>query len=140
MARTLQSLGIRRAVVASGRIADGADAPWLDELSTLGVNKVAEFTENQWFARSPIELNHFSFQPASLGDLTGGDRVTNGRIVRAVLQGDERGPKRDAVLLNAAAALYVAGRAPSPGAGWDLAAELIDGGQAFAKLRELTST
>jgi anthranilate phosphoribosyltransferase len=57
-------------------------------------------------------------------------------VVR-LLNGEERGPKRDAVLLNAAAALFVAGRARSLSEGWDLAAETVDKGSALAKLREL---
>jgi anthranilate phosphoribosyltransferase len=55
------------------------------------------------------------------------------------LRGDERGPKRDAVLLNAAAGLFVASRARTLSEGWDLAAGLIDGGHAAKKLAELAS-
>ena len=76
-------------------------------------------------------------QPATLADLLGGDRAANAEIVRRILHGDERGPKRDAVLLNAGAALFVGGRVRSMSAGWELAAETIDGGQAQAKLRDL---
>jgi anthranilate phosphoribosyltransferase len=54
-----------------------------------------------------------------------------------LLEGRERGPKRDAVLLNAGAALFVAGKVKSLGEGWDLAAELIDSGKAQAKLQSL---
>ena len=53
------------------------------------------------------------------------------------MRGEERGPKRDAVLLNAAAALFVAGKTKSLAEGWDLAAETIDSGKAEAKLAEL---
>ena len=63
---------------------------------------------------------------------------TNARIVREILSGKERGPKRDAVLLNAAAALFVAGKTKSLAAGWELAGETIDGGLANGKLAELT--
>jgi anthranilate phosphoribosyltransferase len=58
--------------------------------------------------------------------------------VRRLLHGEERGPKRDAVLLNAAAALFVAGRTRTMAEGWELAADVIDGGLALKKLAELT--
>ena len=71
--------------------------------------------------------------------LRGGDRETNAEIIRRIFRGDERGPKRDAVLLNAAAALFVANRVRSLIEGWDLAVELIDGGKALGKLAALAS-
>ena len=58
--------------------------------------------------------------------------------MRRVLAGDERGPKRDAVLLNAGAALFVAGKVKSITEGWELAANLIDGGRATAQLKALS--
>jgi anthranilate phosphoribosyltransferase len=76
-------------------------------------------------------------QPAKLGDLLGSDRQANAEIVRHILHGEERGPKRDAVLLNAGAALFVAGSVRSISDGWELAAQVIDSGKAGAKLREL---
>jgi anthranilate phosphoribosyltransferase len=78
-------------------------------------------------------------QPASLKDLAGGDRAVNARIVRQILGGEERGPKRDAVLLNSGAALFVSGRVKAISEGWELAAELIDSGQALSKLRALST-
>jgi anthranilate phosphoribosyltransferase len=76
-------------------------------------------------------------QPATLADLAGSDRAANALIVRALLNGQDRGPRRDAVLLNAAAALFVGGRARALADGWDLAAEVIDSGRAREKLEEL---
>ena len=61
------------------------------------------------------------------------------RIIRSILKGEERGPKRDAVLLNAAAALFVANRVRSMTEGWDLAAEIIDSGAAWRKFEQLRS-
>jgi anthranilate phosphoribosyltransferase len=61
----------------------------------------------------------------------------NAAIIRRILCGEERGPKRDAVLLNAAAALFVAGKTKSLVAGWELAVEIIDSGKAAGKLAEL---
>jgi anthranilate phosphoribosyltransferase len=86
---------------------------------------------------SVLSLDGFSLQPAALADLSGGDRTANARTVWRLLRNEERGPRRDAVLLNAAAALFVAGRTKSIVAGWDLAAELIDSGKAGVKLTEI---
>ena len=66
-----------------------------------------------------------------------GDSVENAGIIRAILGGTERGPKRDAVLLNAGHALFVAEKTNSALEGWELAAEVIDGGKARTKLGEL---
>ena len=133
MARALQALGARRAMVVSG---EGAGRH-LDEFSTLGPNHVAEFYQERGFAKSVMTLENFPLQPAALEDLRGGDKLVNAEIIRAILQGRERGPKRDAVLLNASAALFVASRVKSLSEGWDLAAETIDGGKTAAKLAEL---
>jgi anthranilate phosphoribosyltransferase len=80
---------------------------------------------------------NFPIQPATLADLAGGNRQDNADIIRRVLQGQDRGPKRDATLLNAAAALFVAEKCRSLADGWELAAELIDSGKAWAKLQAL---
>jgi anthranilate phosphoribosyltransferase len=133
MARALQSLGTRRGMVVCGQ----ADGNHLDEFSTIGANHVAEFYQERGFAISVLSPEQFPLQPAVLADLLGGDKNQNAEIVRRILAGDERGPKRDAVLLNAGAALFVAGKTKSLAEGWTLAAETIDGGQAKAKLAEL---
>jgi len=146
LAQVLQSLGVRRAMVVCGavqvRAAKDTNSPnpaaFLDELSTLGENTIAEFYQENGFNASILTLEQFPLQSAMIEDLLGSDRQTCAEIVRRVLSGEERGPKRDAVLLNAAAALMVAGRARSLAAGWDLAAGLIDSGQASAKLGELS--
>jgi anthranilate phosphoribosyltransferase len=131
----LQSLGVRRGMVVCGKVsAEGA----LDELSTLGDNTIAEFYQERGFASSVMSPEQFQLQPAALADLLGGDRAANAAIIRRLLRGDERGPKRDAVLLNAAAALFVAGLTRSLAAGWDVAAGVIDSGGANAKLKELS--
>jgi anthranilate phosphoribosyltransferase len=145
LAQVLQSLGSRRAMVVSGEVqgpksklqSPGISAQYLDELSTLGENTVAEFYQERGFASSALDPHHFPLQPATLADLAGGDREINAEIIRRILRGDDRGPKRDAVLLNAAAGLFVAGRARSLSEGWTLAGEIIDGGQAAKKLTEL---
>ncbi len=155
IARVLQSLGVQRGMVVSGRVefkvqgpkskvqspaAAGGDAGeplYTDELSTLGENTVAEFYHDRGFAVSVMDVAGFPLQPASLDDLRGGDRAANAEIVRRLLHGEDRGPRRDAVLLNAGAALFVAGKTKSLTAGWELAADLIDSGQTRAKLEAL---
>ena len=140
MARVLQSLGVRRGLVVSGRVAvEGAEEAWLDEFSTLGGNCIAEFYQDRGFATSTLDLENFPLQPAALADLAGGNREANAQIIHAILAGTERGPKRDAVLLNSAAALFVAGRTRSLTEGWDVAAELLDSDAAQKKLKELAS-
>jgi len=135
IARVLQSLGVRRGIVVCGRVG-GAQ---LDELSTLGDNTIAEFYQDRGFSTSVMSPANFPLQPASLADLAGGDRKTNAEIVRRLVRGEERGPKRDAILLNSAAALFVANRTKSLTDGWELAVELIDSGRAKAKLEELVA-
>jgi len=144
LARVLQSLGVRRAMVVCGTISnprpqtlDSRPGIFLDELSTLGENTIAEFFQERGFTVSTTAPEQFPLQSAGLSDLIGGDKNQNAEIVRRILAGDERGPKRDAVLLNAGAALFIAGKTKSHAEGWVLAAETIDGGQAKAKLAEL---
>ncbi|MCW5550943.1 MAG: anthranilate phosphoribosyltransferase [Verrucomicrobiae bacterium] len=144
LARVLQSLGLRRAMVVCGEV-PGANfqaaggAANLDEFSTLGHTKVAEFYQERGFTVSMFDPGQFPLQPATLSDLRGGDKVANAEIIRRIVRGEDRGPKREAVLLNASAALLVAGRVRSITEGWELAAQTIDGGKAEAKLRELTT-
>ncbi|HEX3716334.1 MAG TPA: anthranilate phosphoribosyltransferase [Verrucomicrobiae bacterium] len=138
IATVLQSLEVRRGMVVSGAVPTGGDETRnLDELSTLGENTVVEFHHPCALAASSLFPENFPIQPAALSDLAGGDRETNAEIVRRVLRGEERGPKRDSVLLNAAAALFVAEKSRSLAEGWERAAEVIDSGRAFAKLEAL---
>jgi anthranilate phosphoribosyltransferase len=144
IARVLQSLGVRRAMVVCGTVNAAVPKPqgpaaYLDELSTLGDNTIAEFYQERGFATSSLDPSQFPLQPVKLDNLLGSDRDANAAIVRRILHGDDRGPKRDAVLLNAGAALFVASRARSIGEGWELAAEVIDSGKAQAKLEELSA-
>jgi anthranilate phosphoribosyltransferase len=134
LAHVLQSLGVRRAMVVCGKV---SAAGFLDELSTLGENRIAEFYQERGFTVSTTLPDQFPLQPATLADLLGGDKNANAKIVREILCGQERGPKRDSVLLNAAAALFVAGKTKSLAEGWDLAGETIDSGRANEKLAEL---
>jgi anthranilate phosphoribosyltransferase len=138
LAQVLQSLGVRRAMVVCGKIESKIAAEiFLDELSILGENVVAEFYQPRGFNSSILSLENFPLQPAVLEDLLGGDKFQNAEITRRILRGDERGPKRDAVLLNAGAALFIAGKTKSLAAGWEMAGETINSGKAKLKLAEL---
>ncbi|MCX6895068.1 MAG: anthranilate phosphoribosyltransferase [Verrucomicrobia bacterium] len=142
MARVLQALGGRRGMVVCGKAESRNEkaetGSFLDEVSTLGVTSIAEFYHERGFSVSTLAPEQFPLQPATLADLRGGDKAANAEIIRRILRGDERGPKRDAVLLNAAAALFVAGKTKSLGEGWELAAATIDGGAAAKKLADLS--
>ncbi len=131
IAKVLQSLGARRGMVVCGCI-EKADC-FLDELSTLGETTVAEFYDDERLFKSVVNIR----SGGTIQDLTGGDRNANAKIIREILAGKDRGPKREAVLLNSAAALLVSGKAKDIGEGWQLAAELIDSGKAYAKLEAL---
>jgi anthranilate phosphoribosyltransferase len=135
LASVVQMLGVQRGMVVSGKVGEA----WLDELSTLGENTVAEFYHDRGFAASVISPGHFPVQPAVLADLAGGDRKANAEIVRRLLRNEDRGPKRDAVLLNAGAALFVADKTKSVSEGWELAEEILISGRAKTKLKELTA-
>lgn len=146
IARVLQSLGLRRAMVVCGSAGEQPAEPapaarpagrCLDELSTLGETTIAEFYQDRALSVSALAPALFPLQPATLADLAGQDRQANALILRRLLAGEDRGPKRDALLLNAGAALFVAGKAQSIIEGWDQAAELIDSGLAKGKLNEL---
>lgn len=139
LARVLQSLGVRRAMVVCGTVQspESGVQSAIDELSTLGENTVAEFYQERGFAASTLSPEQFPLQRATLADLVGGDRQANAEIIRRLFRGEERGPKRDAVLLNSTAALFVAGKTKSLAEGWDLAGRIIDCGHANAKLEEL---
>lgn len=128
MAEVLRALGAEHAFVVHG--ADG-----LDELSTTGPNKVSQLHNGkvETFQLDPRELG---LHKAKLSDLAGGDVETNVGITKSLLQG-EKGPKRDIVLLNAAAALIVGGKARDFKEGLKLAAEAIDSGNALSKLKQL---
>ena len=135
LARVLRALGVRRGMVVSGKVG-GA---FLDEFSILGDNTIAEFYHERGFATSIMGVSEFPLNSATLSDLTGGDRKANAVVVKELLGGKDRGAKRDAVLLNTAAALFVANKAPSFMAGWEMAAEVIDSGSAMEKLEELVN-
>ncbi len=128
IAEALVGLGSVRALVVSAE--DG-----LDELSIASRTRVIEVADggtSEWFA----EPGQFGIAPAPLEAVAGGSPAENAATVRAVLAG-ELGPPRDLTLLNAAAAIYVAGLAPDLEQGAARAAEAIDSGAAAAVLERL---
>lgn len=145
IARVLQSIGVQRGMVVSGAVPKERQAPdttadaWLDELSTMGDTTIAEFYQDHALHVSELAANDFGLGPVQLGDLAGDNPETNARIVREILGARERGPRREAVLLNAAAALLVAGLVKSLIEGWERAEQIIDQGAASSKLDELVS-
>jgi len=123
MARALQSLGLRRAMVVSGSVPPAAgtagEPVWMDEVSILGTNWLAEFHHAQAFHQGEWAVDSYPLQPATLADLAGGDRFANAEILKRILAGADRGPKRDAVLLGAGTALFLAGTVRSVAEGVD---------------------
>jgi len=132
--RVLQSIGIRRGMVVNGKVGDSS----MDELSTLGENTIAEFYQDRGFSVSTDLPKLFPIQPATLEDLKGGNAEENAVTIKAILSGEDRGPRRDAVLLNAAHALFVAAKTDSALEGWDMAVSVIEDGAAISKLQDLT--
>ncbi len=128
LAEALSMLGLRRALVVHGL--DG-----LDEITITGKTRIAEAREGS-VKSYEVEPEEFGMKPATLQEIAGGDTAENAGIIRAVL-GGEKSPRRDVVLLNAAAALVAAGRAEHIGDGVPIAAKSIDAGAAAAKLEAL---
>jgi anthranilate phosphoribosyltransferase len=141
LAAVLKTLGLRRAMIVCGTARDETGAiRYLDELSPLGPTHIAEFYQENGLNASKLAPDAFPVQTGGLADLRGGDPLTNARIIRGIFAGHDRGIRRDAVLLNAAAALFVAEKARTLAEGWDRAAEIIDSGLAARKVKELSAT
>jgi anthranilate phosphoribosyltransferase len=128
LARVLAELGTIRAFVVHG-------SDNLDEISNTGESRVSEVREGlvRTFTVRPED---FGMPRATIKDLQGGDREQNAQIIRGILQG-EPGPRRDIVLMNAAAALVAGARARDLKEGVALAAQAIDSGGAARKLEDL---
>ncbi len=128
LAEALRLLGLKRALVVHG--CDG-----LDEITLTGPTKVAEVRDGK--VRSyEVAPEQFGIGRASLSEIAGGDADANAQVIRDILAG-QKSPKRDIVLLNAAAGLVAAGRADSIGDAIPLAARSLDSGAAAAKLQHL---
>lgn len=127
-ATILAGLGRTRAWAVHGETGDGRG---MDELSTLGPNRVIEASQG---TTRPVDIDPPLPRPASLHQLAGGDAATNAEILESVLRCETQGPRRDLVLLNAAAGLVVTGLAPDLATGLRQAGETIDSGRALAAL------
>jgi anthranilate phosphoribosyltransferase len=128
LARVLGRLGCRRAMVVHGL--DG-----LDEISTLGGTRISELNDGE-LRTFTIFPEEFGFERASPEEIAGGGAEENARLLLRVLRG-EKGPRRDIVLLNAAAAIVVGGKADGLHEGMSMAADSIDSGLAHEKLLQL---
>lgn len=125
MAEVLMKLGVKR-----GMVVYGTDR--LDEISISAPTLVYEIKDGK-IQSYEITPEQFGLKRAKKEDMAGGDPVENARITKAILAG-EKGAKRDAVVLNAGAGIYIAGRADSLAAGIRMAQEIIDSGRAAEKL------
>ncbi|MEY8266669.1 anthranilate phosphoribosyltransferase [Lachnospiraceae bacterium 64-25] len=125
LARVLTSLGVKH-----GMVVYGTDK--MDEISASAPTKVCEFHEGEYRTYT-ISPEDFGLSSCKKEELVGGTPAQNAEITRSILKG-EKGPKRNAVLLNAGAALYIGGKAASFKDGITLAAELIDNGSALSVL------
>ena len=130
LAEALSMLGLHRALVVHGL--DG-----LDEITITGPTRIAEARDGS-VRTYEVDPGEFGMKPATLEEISGGDASDNAAIIREVLSG-KKSPRRDVVLLNAAAALVAAGRADHLGDGIPLAVRSVDSGEAAAKLAALVS-
>ena len=128
LAEALSMLGLRRALVVHG--SDG-----LDEISISGTTRVAEVRDAQ-VRTYEVTPEEFGMNRGTLDDICGGDAAANAGIIREILGGEES-PRRNVVLLNAAAALVAAGRADHLADALPLASKSIDSGSAAEKLQAL---
>lgn len=126
MARVLDQLGVRR-----GMVVFGEDV--LDELSTACDTRICEFKDG-WQKTYTVSPEDFGFQRCSKDDLKGGSAQENAQITRGILSGQITGPKRETVMLNAAAGLYLNGMAANLKDGVWFAKQLIDSGAALRVL------
>ena len=127
LAQVLINLGVKR-----GMVVYGMDK--LDEISLSAPTKICEFKDD-WFKTYIINPEDFGFDKCTKDELKGGTPAENAEITRNILKG-EKGPKRNAVLMNAGAALYIGGKAENFKAGIELAAEIIDSGKATETLEK----
>lgn len=128
LAQVMANLGVNRGMVVYGQDS-------LDEISMCAPTSVCEIRDGK-FTSYEITPEQFGYERCEKGALTGGTPAENAEITKAILKGEEKGPKRQAVCLNAGAALYIAGKATFIEEGVKLAESLIDSGAALKKLEE----
>ena len=127
LAKVLSTLGVKRGVVAYGQ-------EKLDEISPNGPTTICELRDG-YYRTSVLHPEDFGMVPGTKEDLVGGTPQENADITRGILNGSIQGPKRNAVLLNAGTALFIAGKVDSIGDGIKMAEGLIDSGKAMETLK-----
>ena len=125
---TLKMLGAKEAMVVHGQ--------GMDEISTLGVTEVRRLRDGE-ITRMEIDAAEFGFAAPSLDELGSGDAIENAAIIRDVFSGKDKGPRRDIVILNAAAAIIVAGLAEDFNSAIELAQNAVNNGAASGCLEKL---
>ena len=128
LAQVLVNLGVKRGMVVYGQ-------DKLDEISMSAPTRVCEIRDG-WYKTYTIAPEDFGFERCTKDDLKGGSPDENAKITLSILNG-ETGHRRNAVLMNAGAALYIGGKAGSIKEGTELAAALIDSGKAAETLKKL---
>lgn len=131
MSRVLSNIGVKRGMTVFGM--DG-----LDEISSSDKTYVCEFRDG-WFKEYEIEPEDFGYKKCDKSELEGGTPEENAEITRNVLNGTLRDGKRNAICLNAGAAIYVAGKADSLAEGIKIAEETIDSGKAIERMNEIVA-
>ena len=125
---TLRLLGLRRAMVVHSN--------GLDEISTMGPTRILHLKDGL-ISEETLDPAQYGFRQADFNDLAGGEASVNARIIRGILAGNEHGPQKDIVLLNAAAAIMIAGLAGDFVEGIEKADRSIVSGSALACLEKL---
>ncbi len=125
---TLKMLGAKRAMVVHGQ--------GMDEISTLGITRIRRLMDGE-ITSIDLDPAEFGLSDTSIDELNSGDAITNAGIVRGILTGEDRGARRNIVILNAAAAIIVAGLADDFADAIQLAGSSIDDGGAMACLDKL---
>lgn len=131
MSRVLSNIGVKRGMTVFGM--DG-----LDEISASDKTYVCEFRDG-WFKEYEIEPEDFGYKKCDKSELEGGTPEENAEITRNILNGTLRDGKRNAVCLNAGAAIYVAGKADSLAEGIKIAEETIDSGKAIERMNKIVA-
>lgn len=128
LAQVMAKLGVSRGMVVYGKDS-------LDEISMCAPTAVCEIKDG-WFQSYELTPEQFGYERCDKSQLTGGSPQENAEITKAILEGREKGAKRQAICLNAGAALYITGKAETIEQGVRMAESLIDDGSALRKLEE----
>ena len=128
LAQVMAKLGVSRGMVVYGKDS-------LDEISMCAPTAVCEIKDG-WFQSYELTPEQYGYERCDKSQLTGGSPQENAEITKAILEGREKGAKRQAVCLNAGAALYITGKAETIEQGVRMAESLIDDGSALRKLEE----